>query len=129
MLLEVIEPNWHQLEKAIGSAKNIDDVLEAHNEFLSSSMRDCMLTNPELLAMIHKLMVVCVTYSNCMQKALKSGSTRGSSYTIEFHNTIAKFDDNFSSLLVRLLDKVLDFSLCSMTDLKLVNILHRLVYD
>ena len=46
---------------------NIDDVLNYHSDFLNNCLKDCMLTNPELLRIVHKLMMVCVTFSNFMQ--------------------------------------------------------------
>lgn len=50
-----------------GQASNIDDVLGHHTSFLDSCLKDCMLTNPELLRVFSKLMSVCVMFTNCMQ--------------------------------------------------------------
>lgn len=48
-------------------ASNIDDVLGHHTGFLDTCLKDCMLTNPELLKVFSKLMSVCVMFTNCMQ--------------------------------------------------------------
>lgn len=48
-------------------ASNIDDVLCHHTSFLDNCLKDCMLTNPELLRIFSKLMSVCVMFTNCMQ--------------------------------------------------------------
>lgn len=48
-------------------ASNIDDVLGHHTSFLDNCLKDCMLTNPELLKVFSKLMSVCVMFTNCMQ--------------------------------------------------------------
>lgn len=48
-------------------ASNIDDVLCHHTSFLDNCLKDCMLTNPELLKIFSKLMSVCVMFTNCMQ--------------------------------------------------------------
>lgn len=48
-------------------ASNIDDVLGHHTSFLDTCLKDCMLTNPELLKVFSKLMSVCVMFTNCMQ--------------------------------------------------------------
>lgn len=48
-------------------ASNIDDVLCHHTSFLDNCLKDCMLTNPELLRIFSKLMAVCVMFTNCMQ--------------------------------------------------------------
>lgn len=45
----------------------MDDVLAYHTDFLNNCLKDCMLTNPDLLKIVHKLMMVCVTFSNFIQ--------------------------------------------------------------
>uniref|UniRef100_A0A8C0L6N3 Gamma-tubulin complex component n=1 Tax=Canis lupus dingo TaxID=286419 RepID=A0A8C0L6N3_CANLU len=72
MMFEVMEPTWHILEKNLKSASNIDDVLGHHTSFLDNCLKDCMLTNPELLKVFSRLMSVCVMFTNCMQKFTQS---------------------------------------------------------
>ncbi|KAG8517503.1 Gamma-tubulin complex component 2 [Galemys pyrenaicus] len=72
MMFEVMEPTWHVLEKNLRSAANIDDVLGHHTGFLDSCLKDCMLTNPELLRVFSKLLSVCVMFTNCMQRFTQS---------------------------------------------------------
>ncbi|KAG5196152.1 hypothetical protein R6Z07M_018064 [Ovis aries] len=72
MMFEVMEPTWHVLEKNLRAASNIDDVLGHHTSFLDSCLKDCMLTNPELLRVFSKLMSVCVMFTNCMQRFTQS---------------------------------------------------------
>ncbi|XP_040176686.1 gamma-tubulin complex component 2 [Rana temporaria] len=72
MMFEVMEPTWHILEKNLKSASNIDDVLSHHTSFLDNCLKDCMLTNPELLKIFSKLMSVCVMFTNCMQRFTQS---------------------------------------------------------
>nr|KAF6425914.1 tubulin gamma complex associated protein 2 [Molossus molossus] len=72
MMFEVMEPTWHVLEKNLKSASNIDDVLGHHTSFLDNCLKDCMLTNPELLKVFSKLMSVCVMFTNCMQRFTQS---------------------------------------------------------
>ncbi|XP_033104280.1 gamma-tubulin complex component 2-like [Anneissia japonica] len=68
MMFEVIEPNWLMMLESLKSVSNIDDVLEFHTDFLDKCLKDCMLTNPDLLKIVSKLMLVCVTFSNCIQR-------------------------------------------------------------
>ncbi|XP_023096929.1 gamma-tubulin complex component 2 isoform X1 [Felis catus] len=72
MMFEVMEPTWHVLEKNLKSASNIDDVLGHHTSFLDNCLKDCMLTNPELLKVFSRLMSVCVMFTNCMQRFTQS---------------------------------------------------------
>ena len=46
---------------------NIDDVLAYHNDLLNNCLKDCMLTTPDLVKIVNKLMVVCVTFCNFIQ--------------------------------------------------------------
>ncbi|XP_057590740.1 gamma-tubulin complex component 2 isoform X2 [Hippopotamus amphibius kiboko] len=72
MMFEVMEPTWHVLERNLRSASNMDDVLGHHASFLDNCLKDCMLTNPELLRVFSKLMSVCVMFTNCMQRFTQS---------------------------------------------------------
>lgn len=74
MMFEVLEPSWHVMEKSFKTVTNIDGVLENHNDFLDRCLKDCMLTNPELLKVVSKLMLVCVTFTNCMQRFTQSAT-------------------------------------------------------
>uniref|UniRef100_A0A8C6NR89 Gamma-tubulin complex component n=1 Tax=Nothobranchius furzeri TaxID=105023 RepID=A0A8C6NR89_NOTFU len=70
MMFEVMEPTWHVMENNLKMASNIDDVLCHHTSFLDNCLKDCMLTNPELLRIFSKLMSVCVMFTGCMQVCL-----------------------------------------------------------
>ena len=90
MMFEVIEPNWQTMENAISSGKKqsgnrgfgismatgqergkdgdqtIDDILAMHNEFLRRTLKDCLLTNGELIRTLTKLMTTCLLFSDQM---------------------------------------------------------------
>ncbi|KAM9837060.1 gamma-tubulin complex component 2 [Aulostomus maculatus] len=72
MMFEVIEPTWHMMENNLKTASNIDDVLCHHTSFLDNCLKDCMLTNPQLLRIFSKLMSVCVMFTNCMQRCTQT---------------------------------------------------------
>uniref|UniRef100_A0AAQ5YSI1 Gamma-tubulin complex component n=1 Tax=Amphiprion ocellaris TaxID=80972 RepID=A0AAQ5YSI1_AMPOC len=72
MMFEVMEPTWHVMENNLKTASNIDDVLCHHTSFLDNCLKDCMLTNPELLRIFSKLMSICVMFTNCMQRFTQS---------------------------------------------------------
>ncbi|CAG2247110.1 GCP2 [Mytilus edulis] len=172
MLFEVIEYNWHVFQSNMDSVSNIDNVLDYHSDFLDNCLKDCMLTNPDLLKTVHKLMMVCVTFSNFIQRLSSSTSvevetkpTRESSLQAtkkdskttsskqkmatknqklqnkivaenvdllvaseNFERTIANFDQNFTRLLLELLEKIMDYS-CNSGEPKLHNILYRLDFN
>ena len=49
---------------------NVDDVLAYHTDFLNNCLKDCMLTDLQLLKIVLKLMTDCVTFSNFMHVSL-----------------------------------------------------------
>ncbi|XDV44944.1 hypothetical protein PO909_013148 [Leuciscus waleckii] len=166
MMFEVMEPTWHIMENNLKSASNIDDVLCHHTSFLDNCLKDCMLTNPELLRIFSKLMSVCVMFTNCMQddarefmlivlqrftQSMRIDSEMKAERTDEaekkrlatkflaeyvdalqsdsgFEGTISKFDSNFSTLLLDLLDKL---SIYSTNDCEhsMINIIYRLDFN
>ncbi|XP_041116359.1 gamma-tubulin complex component 2-like isoform X2 [Polyodon spathula] len=169
MMFEVMEPAWHIMENNLKSASNIDDVLCHHTSFLDNCLKDCMLTNPELLKIFSKLMSVCVMFTNCMQRftqsmkldgetsrlTLEHGTMRGPPTQNErteeaekkkltsnclsehvdalqlsagFEGTINKFDSNFSTHLLDLLDRL---SVYSTNDCEhsMINIIYRLDFN
>uniref|UniRef100_A0A672J8E8 Gamma-tubulin complex component n=1 Tax=Salarias fasciatus TaxID=181472 RepID=A0A672J8E8_SALFA len=157
MMFEVMEPTWHVMENNLKTASNIDDVLCHHTSFLDNCLKDCMLTNPELLRIFSKLMSVCVMFTNCMQVSSarcsvhtehEAGPTlpAGVDYIVKNSNdflpepadavlsdaglevTIGKFDGNFSTLLLDLLDKL---SIYSTNDCEhsMISIIYRLDFN
>ena len=72
MLRITTRPNYSCLLLLLFQVSNIDDVLNYHTDFLNNCLKDCMLTNPELLKIVHKLMMVCVTFCNFIQVFLPS---------------------------------------------------------
>uniref|UniRef100_UPI00358F45C9 gamma-tubulin complex component 2 isoform X2 n=1 Tax=Myxine glutinosa TaxID=7769 RepID=UPI00358F45C9 len=165
MMCEVIEPNWHLFENNLKTVSNIDDVLFCHTNFLDICLKDCMLTNPELLKIFSKLMSVCVMFTNCMQRFSNFDVSTGAilnpqgidiksedgehfeewekdclmtkylaEYAQSFQNsesfetTIDMFDNNFSTYLLDLLDKI---SIHSTNDCEhsMINIIYRLDFS
>ena len=78
---EVIEPNWHTLMTTLKNVQNIDEgkilveanwrsyinsVLNAHDQFLETCLRECHLSNKAIFKLIHKLMAKVTIYVNFM---------------------------------------------------------------
>lgn len=62
MMIEVIEPVWHVFMQQMAKAKNIDDVLGFHEDFLDHCLKNCMLTYPELLKRIVAVCHSCINF-------------------------------------------------------------------
>jgi hypothetical protein len=62
MMIEVIEPNWHTFFQNMERVKNIDEVLAYHQDFLDLCLKNCMLTDPDLLKSIIHLCNICIEF-------------------------------------------------------------------
>ena len=52
MMVEVIEPNWLTFLNKMSKVSNVDDVLSVHQDLQDSYLKECMLTDPNLLGCI-----------------------------------------------------------------------------
>ena len=65
--VEVLEQHWHELDKKIRAVKTIDEVMEHHNNFLDTCLKECLLTNQTLHKIVTKLMATCLLFANEMK--------------------------------------------------------------
>ena len=56
------------MERALKEVTTIDEVLVLHNDFQERCLRDCMLTNRELLELTYRLLQTSLTISSLMQE-------------------------------------------------------------
>lgn len=69
--VEVIEPRWHEFVLALRSSSTVDDVLQAHAQFLENTIAASLLTSPDLLKLLTKLVTLCLLFSEQMTKAIE----------------------------------------------------------
>jgi gamma-tubulin complex component 2 len=67
IMFEVIRPQWRVMEEALKKVTTIDQVLEVHNEFLDSTLKETLLTNQDLLKILTKLMSTCLLFAEEMK--------------------------------------------------------------
>lgn len=46
---EVIEPNWDTMQQRIEKVTTVDELMQAHVDFLDTNLKECMLTNSKLI--------------------------------------------------------------------------------
>ncbi|KAK9895692.1 hypothetical protein P389DRAFT_160282 [Cystobasidium minutum MCA 4210] len=106
---EVLETNWRILMKRLESVATVDQLLDCHNDFLSTCCKQCMLTNSKLQKVQSKLMTTCAYFlsynarftkavsalSDAVEHAVDNGEDC-SLISIESQNdTLSKFEVNF----------------------------------
>jgi gamma-tubulin complex component 2 len=79
MMFEVIEPNWTRMVSQIRPSKEedmetnsrpirtVDDILKIHNDFVKTSLKECLLTNRNLVRTFTKLLTTCLLFSDQMK--------------------------------------------------------------
>lgn len=70
MMIEVIEPNWHIFTEKMSRVENVDDVLFIHQDFLDLCLKNCMLTDANLLRSIMKMCHICLRFCEFIQVGL-----------------------------------------------------------
>lgn len=127
MMVEVIEPNWHNFLEKMSKVTNVDQVLACHNDFLSSCMKDCMLTNPDLLHTVNALVGVCVSFCRFFEAA-PSIECSSSALGDNFESSISNFDETFSAALISLLNKISELAEEDNSE-KMLNVLYRMDFN
>lgn len=67
MMIEVVEPNWHVFLEKMKTVENVDEVLVVHQDFIDSCLKNCMLTDANLLRNTSKLFKVCAKFCEFIQ--------------------------------------------------------------
>ncbi|KAL6504022.1 Gamma-tubulin complex component 2 [Orobanche gracilis] len=67
LTFEVLEPNWHVMNIRLQTAKSIDEVIQYHDFFLETCLRECLLLSPVLLKKLENMKLVCLQYASAAQ--------------------------------------------------------------
>uniref|UniRef100_A0A8D8BTZ4 Gamma-tubulin complex component n=1 Tax=Culex pipiens TaxID=7175 RepID=A0A8D8BTZ4_CULPI len=122
MMIEVIEPNWHIFYQNIKQIKNIDDVLNYHQDFLDQCIKNCMLTDPDLLKNIINLCNICIQFCAFLADATTMEPTE------TFSERVEHFRADFTNLLLSLLRKITDIATQNPSE-KFINLIHRINFN
>ncbi|EGI64216.1 PREDICTED: gamma-tubulin complex component 2-like isoform X1 [Acromyrmex echinatior] len=151
MMVEVVEPNWLKFINKMSKVSNVDDVLSVHQDLQDSYLKECMLTDPDLLSCITGICAICVEFCNFMQRMSRyyidaeltsmigtcqedvyeyeiENSSTAKDGTGSFEETIVSLDEKFTKVLTRLLDRICDLG-CDNNNEKLLNVLCRLDFN
>jgi len=63
IMIEVLEPHWHELERRLESVNTVDELMKHHSEFLDTCLRECLLTHQGLLKTLAKIMTTCLLFA------------------------------------------------------------------
>jgi gamma-tubulin complex component 2 len=77
MMVEVLEPRHHELEQNVNTTSTVDEVLLHHSEFLDTCLKECLLSNHELIKLLTKIMTVCLLFSEQIEHFTESNRVDG----------------------------------------------------
>jgi gamma-tubulin complex component 2 len=72
MTLEVIGPRSHEMHTALSEVRDMDQVLDLHERFLDTCLKQCLLASQDLLKILTKLMTTCLLFADQMKKFISS---------------------------------------------------------
>lgn len=127
---------WGALQaNELAGASTIDDVLKAHDKFMDTCLKECLLTNVEFLRTISKLLAICGLFSNAMERLASELVSRAYQRNPDSYEYFAKHekmvndhDSKFSTLVDRLLDQLRGFE-SNATEAHMSNMCARLDFN
>ncbi len=74
MQIEILEPNFSQLETQIAKATTVDEVIVEHDRFLDKCMKETLLTNPHLFKCLSKIMSTCQSFAENVTRIFETAT-------------------------------------------------------
>mmetsp|Transcript_6119 Transcript_6119/g.9233 ORF Transcript_6119/g.9233 Transcript_6119/m.9233 type:complete len:1075 (-) Transcript_6119:183-3407(-) len=68
MTIEVFTPRSHEMEEAMGRAKDMDEMLNLHDVFLDTCLKECLLASQDLLRILTKITTTCLLFADQMKR-------------------------------------------------------------
>jgi hypothetical protein len=66
--VEVISPQQHELRLHMDEVKDMDEMLDLHENFLDSCLKECLLDSQDLLKILTKIMTTCLLFADQMRR-------------------------------------------------------------
>ena len=64
MTVEAIEPLWSEMRATIAEADSVDAVAEAHERFLDTALKECLLTSLSAFKDLDRLVALCAIFAD-----------------------------------------------------------------
>ena len=68
LAIQVISPRGHEMHSGMEEATDMDQVIDLHECFLDSCLKECLLASHELLKVLTKLMTTCLLFADQMKR-------------------------------------------------------------
>ncbi|KAI6656503.1 Gamma-tubulin complex component 2 [Oopsacas minuta] len=64
MMYEVIQLNWKHFQQKYDRASTVDDVMQAHMDFLEKCVNDFLMHHHDIIRTVWKILALCVQFTN-----------------------------------------------------------------
>eukprot|EP01006_Ploeotia_vitrea_P011938 TRINITY_DN3172_c0_g1_i1.p1 TRINITY_DN3172_c0_g1~~TRINITY_DN3172_c0_g1_i1.p1 ORF type:complete len:645 (+),score=62.16 TRINITY_DN3172_c0_g1_i1:40-1974(+) len=129
MVNEVIDTNWHEMISKMEAAKNVDEVIKIHNDFLDTCLGSSMLTNNKLFKTLTELIASCTLFAGYYRELCSNqvdGSVASNSaLALHSDEAIKRFSSKFDTAFGVLLNQLGTASI----DKHLTHLLQRLDFN
>ena len=72
IVVEVLDPNFYKFKENLAKVKTVDEILELHNTFLDECLKECLLTDQNLLKILIKIFNCCFFLSRIIHRYTNS---------------------------------------------------------
>jgi Gamma tubulin complex component C-terminal len=91
MTLEVIGPRGNDMQEGMSVAEDMDEVINLHEKFLDTCLKECLLASQELLKILTKIMTTCLLFTEQMHRfALESEGYNYDDHTFSRKNSVSR---------------------------------------
>lgn len=78
---EVIDPRFAQFSATLDTVKTVDELMQIHEDFLDTCLKECMLTNQGLLRLYVKILHMCQSFASWCLRLSRSLETADTALT------------------------------------------------
>lgn len=70
MTIEAIEPRWAEMQRDLAACETVDALSAAHERFLDTSLKECLLTSLEVFKPLDRLVALCGLFADRVVKEI-----------------------------------------------------------
>jgi gamma-tubulin complex component 2 len=82
MMADVLEPKWHKFKTKLPQMKSLDEVLTLHNQFLDECLKECLLSDPQILNILTKTFQSCSYYFTIIKRLMQCIQIEDQSFAV-----------------------------------------------
>jgi len=106
MINEIIEPLSNDFMKKMEDIETVDNLLEVHDEFISTCINNCILLQSDLITLVTKIYSICINFYNYSNRFNLAIQEQDTVEIYGIYSSLTKFEENFDLYLRSLIEAV-----------------------